>query len=762
MLEDRIKILFKRRRDNKIRYSANKVYASRAELNHTNSNIFITLYLYNKQKSSIERYIRKVITLIKFKKRIVNNQKIRIPNHKNRLLHFLKNNFFIFKKWNMAFFKTINNVVRYLLVNLRKKYFKLYNIPTYSIRLLKKLFRLQKTLFASTKKINFNKSKFNSLNIKWRNLGLISLIGKLYNKKVEIDLVELKSIHLNSDVFSSAVALKLRDRKNKAVRILRKAILQMVRIPDLHTLITFDDNIEEMNKNNIIKTIKQQIVSGVRFEASGRLTRRLTAMRAVFKYRYAGSLKNIRSSFNNKSSTMLRGYVKSNSQYTLINSKTRNGTFGLKGWVSSHSILHTIINHIAIMIRKDLRRLILNFITKILLSKSKNYPICIILQDIIGKFNNLFTFYLKITDLFLCIISFIAKVRYPLVYNIYLSLKNEYICIIKGNDLKFKHIQLFIALGLLVGSVDYFYWVLVMVFSSRTKTYMYIRGLDIKFPLVWRFSCYLLDIIYALSLAICMGHIVNVLILPLIKKLIIFLKNIFNGILYMSGSDKNDPSIGGSDRKNPTPEPENPTDIGFPKENKNKGKDNKKKIHPFFGAQKENRILEDDNSFKANYDNFFGAIGKLNKKGDYGNKVYNLPKIMDKYRDYLSQTDKMELNDLVNKLPSGGEAPIDITVKEFWEKRLDANGSHWVDRQQIINIFYKNSKSIQINHLGGKKSLESKEFKQELELFYNQIRGDYDFKKSVILEQIKRNDSFQEQLKSMGWTVHKIFTDQLK
>jgi hypothetical protein len=35
---------------------------------------------------------------------------------------------------------------------------------------------------------------------------------------------------------------------------------------------------------------------------------------------------------------MLRGYVKSNSQYTLMNSKTRNGTFGLKGWVSSHSL----------------------------------------------------------------------------------------------------------------------------------------------------------------------------------------------------------------------------------------------------------------------------------------------------------------------------------------------------------------------------------------------------------------------------------------
>ena len=118
---------------------------------------------------------------------------------------------------------------------------------------------------------------------------------------------------------------------NKVVISIRKAILQMVRISDLHTLITFDDNKPFMDKSNILNTIDQQVVSGVRFEAAGRLTRRLTAMRSVFKYRYVGSLKNIRSSFNNKSSTMLRGYVKSNSQYTLINSKTRNGTFGLKG-----------------------------------------------------------------------------------------------------------------------------------------------------------------------------------------------------------------------------------------------------------------------------------------------------------------------------------------------------------------------------------------------------------------------------------------------
>lgn len=353
MSKDKIKILFKRRRANKTRYSANKVYASRAELNHTNTTIFITLYLYNKQKSSIEQYIRKFITWIRFKKRIIDGKRIFIPNHKNRLPHLFKNNFFIFKKWNMALFNKIDNLVNYLLVNLRKKDLTLYKIPVYNIRLQKKWFRLQKRLVNYTKLINFNKSKFNSVNLNFRNLGLISLIEKLYNKKVKIDLVELKSIHLNSDIFSSAVALKLRDRKKKAVRILRKAILQMVRIPYLHTLITFDDNIEEIDKNNIINTVKQQIVIGVRFEVTGRITRRLTAMRSVFKYRYEGSLKNIRSSFNNKSSTMLRGYVKSNSQYSLINSKTRNGTFGLKGWVSSHylklSLYKNIINFIVII-----------------------------------------------------------------------------------------------------------------------------------------------------------------------------------------------------------------------------------------------------------------------------------------------------------------------------------------------------------------------------------------------------------------------------
>jgi hypothetical protein len=51
--------------------------------------------------------------------------------------------------------------------------------------------------------------------------------------------------------------------------------------------------------------------------------------------RWKGGLKNVDSSFKGLSAVMLRGIVKSNVQYSLINSKTRNGAFGIKGWVGS-------------------------------------------------------------------------------------------------------------------------------------------------------------------------------------------------------------------------------------------------------------------------------------------------------------------------------------------------------------------------------------------------------------------------------------------
>lgn len=339
MFENKIIILYKRRRANKNRYSANKIYVSRSELKHTNSKLFIILYTYNKQKSFIERKIRKLIKLTVYEKHFIQDKIYTIRKHKNKLEYIFKR-FFFFKKWDNIIFKKTNNLLKNLILKnkvlkIKKNQAKSRKMYRY-YRLLKRLSRFERLFVDNANLINFNKSKFSNLVLNLKDLGLINFIEKIYNKNIQIKIVELKSIHLNSDVFSEAVALKLRDRKKKAVNVLRKAILQMVKIPDFHTLCTFYDRIESMNKNNILNVIQQQIVSGVRFEAKGRLTRRLTAMRAVFKYRYTGSLKNVPSSFNKKSTTMLRGYVKSNVEYTTINSKTRNGSFGLKGWVSTH------------------------------------------------------------------------------------------------------------------------------------------------------------------------------------------------------------------------------------------------------------------------------------------------------------------------------------------------------------------------------------------------------------------------------------------
>jgi hypothetical protein len=204
------------------------------------------------------------------------------------------------------------------------------------------------------------------------------------DKKIELNLINLKYLHLNSNILSQLLTIKLKNRKNRLLRVLN-VFLNMVKLPYLNklserfTIVDVDKKRFLLNKiksltnlnnvlfktsnnikindllnqtlhnifiknkqkpqkekenyieNIILNTIRQKTIIGVRIEASGRLTRRLIAARSVFKLRYKGTLKNIDSSYQGLSTVMLRGHQKSNIQYTKINSKTRNGSFGLKG-----------------------------------------------------------------------------------------------------------------------------------------------------------------------------------------------------------------------------------------------------------------------------------------------------------------------------------------------------------------------------------------------------------------------------------------------
>lgn len=232
--------------------------------------------------------------------------------------------------------------------------------------------------------IFINKSKFENTFLS----PLKTLMYKLYNKKVEFNLINLKYLHLDSDIFSQILAIKLRKRKNRLLRVLKTSLIN-VRLPYINKLFinrdvyirtqkkqdinlkywneplnltnmrqksendalniilnnlfyikdddikTNDENALGFLENNIINSIRYKTISGIRIEASGRLSRRITAERSVFKFKYLGNLKNIDSSRKGFSAVILRGHLKSNLQFTKIKSKTRIGSFGIKTSLSS-------------------------------------------------------------------------------------------------------------------------------------------------------------------------------------------------------------------------------------------------------------------------------------------------------------------------------------------------------------------------------------------------------------------------------------------
>ena len=231
----------------------------------------------------------------------------------------------------------------------------------------------------------FNKTKF-TMNFMEK---LTHLVKNLYNKEVVFNIVNLKKMHLSSDIYTQAVALKLKNRDNKLYKVL-KSSLRKIKIPNFSkinekkNIVNKDDFIDNKIRNSLINSmftkedvkdplnnllsnffpsaenLKKSVVKkgsvknssislkdyvlmylkhikirGIRVEAKGRLTRRFTASRSVFKMKWKGGLKNVDSSFRGLSTIMLRGYIKSNAQYSFISSKNRNGAFGVKGWVSN-------------------------------------------------------------------------------------------------------------------------------------------------------------------------------------------------------------------------------------------------------------------------------------------------------------------------------------------------------------------------------------------------------------------------------------------
>jgi hypothetical protein len=335
-LESKLRKERLRRRLRKL--STNKIFISDGEFKHTNDKVAITLYVFNRQKNNYLLKIRKRYTSLFGKARFL------------RKLHLIKSvGLNILKQQQKR-----KEVLTKVLPSYKSK---LYSIQHFYYKnFIKKSLRRLKYYMFYKQLLYINKYKFTNSYLQ----GLISLIKKIYNKNVEFNLINLKYFYFNSDIFSQPLVLKLR-KKRKLLRYLkacvRKAKIKNVKLNeksryffDLNNLFTVNSvdignnllyKLMLQNKTNsnylkkiILNNIKYKRVTGVRLEAAGRLTKRYTASRSQHKVRYKGNLENAYSSIKGYPSVVLRGNFKPNLQFTKLNSKSRIGSFGIKGWVS--------------------------------------------------------------------------------------------------------------------------------------------------------------------------------------------------------------------------------------------------------------------------------------------------------------------------------------------------------------------------------------------------------------------------------------------
>lgn len=185
-----------------------------------------------------------------------------------------------------------------------------------------------------------------------KKFSLADLIAKCYNKKVELRVIRLRDMQLDAKILAERLANQIAQRTISPLRTLRGA-LRTIRIPKVNLKLYYlrksslnnsalYDSISTLNvgglkkinktsvRNEILACTKYKATMGIKIQIAGRLTRRATAAKAVFKGGQIGSLRNIDSSLLGFSVGLLRGHQKPNIQKSYFNGKNKNGAFNVR------------------------------------------------------------------------------------------------------------------------------------------------------------------------------------------------------------------------------------------------------------------------------------------------------------------------------------------------------------------------------------------------------------------------------------------------
>jgi hypothetical protein len=356
-------ILLKRRRN-----FLRRIYVSNAEIKHTNNKAIITLFTVNREKKLLKKKYLKINK--KISKNLIKRYFLLYKSNINKIYSILNNtqankNEYVFISDKISKKRFLKYKLEYLnqFITLKNLYLKkIWSViinrywKTY-LRLLRK-YDLMYSL---------NQYKFNNQILLPK---LSNILNKIIGKKIEYNIINLKSIAYNTDLFTQALALKLKKTRMNHIKsmfsILNRAYLPKINTIKERTLVKGQNNVDlfldkykdlkiisNLNTNNnldgllstIHETSKKEIhntiynsigyknMSGIRLEVKGRLTKRYRADRSIYSLKWKGGLKNVDSSFKRLSSVLFRGNSNSNVSYSLTKSKRRIGAFAVKGWI---------------------------------------------------------------------------------------------------------------------------------------------------------------------------------------------------------------------------------------------------------------------------------------------------------------------------------------------------------------------------------------------------------------------------------------------
>jgi ribosomal protein S3 len=271
------------------------------------------------------------------------------------------NSVYAFNTKKTILFPTIDKIV----IKLIKSYFNAYFLssrPKISKLSVLKRMNISKLEFKHTHSkvvivVYVYCAELKNLEFVYKNLS--DLLAKYYNKKVELRVIRLREMQLNAKILAERLAIELNQRIRSPLRTIRNA-LKTVRTSKVNIKLYYlkktssfikkyyalYNNISTLNvgdlkkikktvRNEVIMSTKYKAITGLKIQIAGRLTRRATAAKAVFKGGQVGGLRNFDSSVLGFSVGLLRGHQKPNVQKSYCNSTTKNGAFNVRVCTSS-------------------------------------------------------------------------------------------------------------------------------------------------------------------------------------------------------------------------------------------------------------------------------------------------------------------------------------------------------------------------------------------------------------------------------------------